>query len=201
MSAKPGGNKQIDEGKAKRRKIAGLISFFVGLPNFALAIVTTFGGIIVTIALAVVIIGLVTGDNGDDPLGALCIVFLVIMFVFALIIAIIFTVISFIFALGVGGQTIGGWYAFKGKNYGRSVTLILIGSLVSILAGIGLLGYGALGRMDDWLRVVLILVGGYDVFAFFLTLVCFVMLLGTKETFSTPEKRPKKKKKKPKRKK
>jgi len=195
MSVKSGGRKRIDEGKVKRRKLAGLISLLVGMPNFILAVATTFGGIAVTIILGVVAFGLMNDRGDGGGIESLCIVFVLILVIVGLVLAILFTIISFIFAVGIGGQTIGGWYAIKGKHYGRSVTLILIGSIVSIFAGIGLIGLGALGKMDDWLRIVLILLGGYDVLAFLLTLVSFVMLLGTKETFEKPVKKEKKKKK------
>ncbi|MBN1540144.1 MAG: hypothetical protein JW939_08375 [Candidatus Thermoplasmatota archaeon] len=196
MSAASREKRGADKGKVKRRRTAGLMSLIVGIPNFILAVLMTFGGIAVTVILGIIVFGLLNDSGGDDPFRELCIVLILIIFIALLIAAVIFTLISLLFALGVGGQTIGGWYAFKGKHYGRSLVLTMIGSLVSLLAGICLLGFGALGEIETWARIVMIALGLYEVGASGVTLASFIMLLGTKETFTKPRKKPKKKKKK-----
>lgn len=189
-----------DAGKVTRRRTAGLMSLIVGIPNFILAVLTTFGGIAVTIALGLVVFGLLTDGGGDDPWRELCIVLMLILFIALLIAAVIFTIISLIFAICVGGQTIGGWYAYKGTHYSRSVALTLIGSIVSLCAGVGLLGFGAFGDITTEGRIGMIVLGMYEIAAFAVTLASFIMIIGTKETFKRPDRKQKKGKKKKKKK-
>jgi len=187
---------EVDKGKVTLRRIAGIMALIVGIPNFLAGIAMSFGGIAATIALGVMAYQLYTGDSGDDPLKALCVVFLLILVVIGLILAIIFTIIAIIFAIGVAGQTIGGYYGLRGRRYNRALILTLLGSLVSLLAGIGMLVAGlSMKDAEQWVKMLALIWGGYDLFAFFVTTTSFILFIVTKSTFIEPEKKPKKKKK------
>lgn len=187
---------KVDKNKVTIRKTAGIISMIVGIPNFIAAILVTLGGLAATIFLGIMIYQLLTGDSGDDPLGALCVVFILILAIVGFILAIILTILSVIFAFAVGGQTLGGWYAFRGRRYGRAVVLTIIGSIVSLLAGLGMLVAG-LSMKDAALGVKIgaLVWGGYNIFAFLVTMTSMVLYVKSKETFVKPEKKKKKKKK------
>jgi len=183
------------------RKIGGIMAMAVGIPNFLTGCLLTLGGIAVTIALGVMVYQLYTGDSGDDPLKTLCIVFLLILAIIGLILAIIFTILSFIFAIGVAGQSLGGYYGFRGLRYNRAIFLTLIGSIVSLIAGIGLFVAGlSMKDPERWVKIGALVWGGYDIFAFFVTMTSMVLFIKTKSTFTEPQKKLKKSKSKKKRK-
>ncbi|MBN1389849.1 MAG: hypothetical protein JXA22_04305 [Candidatus Thermoplasmatota archaeon] len=195
MSQGKVGDTAVFLNNVKKRKRAGIMSLIVGIPNFILAVLMTFGGIALSVILGFIVYGLLNDSGGDDPWKELCIVLILILFIGLLIAAVVFTLISLLFAMGVGGQTIGGWYALKGRHYIRSLVLTMIGSVVSLLAGLCLLGVGVLGDLSTSLRVVTIAFGVYEIASSGVTLTSFIMLLGTKETFSKPKKKKKKDKK------
>ncbi|MFO8051815.1 MAG: hypothetical protein R6V01_08990 [Thermoplasmatota archaeon] len=186
------------EGKKKResmRRTAGISSMVVGIPNFVVAAVMCFGGIALTILLGILAYELFTGDSGEGPLGPVCVALVLVIVIVGLIVAVIATVLALIFALAMGGQSLGGYYALKGKNFGRAVTLTFIGTGVSFLFGAGLLLYGVFGDGWGWPRIVALVWGAYDLFASVVSLVAGILMIKAKDTFSKPGKKKGKKKK------
>lgn len=178
-----------DETRVKKRKTFGLISMIVGIPNLILAMITAFGGLGLTILMGFLAYAALTEDGGEDTLKALCLVFLVILFVALFILALITTVISILFALAIGGQTIGGYYAIKGINYGRSVVLIFLGSIAALLVGIGFILAGILSDQNTFGRVLIIGMGIFEMLSFSISLVSGIMIMSTRTTFIKKEDR------------
>ncbi len=178
-----------DEARVKKRKTFGLISMIVGIPNLILAMITAFGGLGLTILMGFLAYAALTEDGGEDTLKALCLVFLVILFVALFILALITTVISILFALAIGGQTIGGYYAIKGINYGRSVVLIFLGSIAALLVGIGFILAGILSDQNTFGRVLIIGMGIFEMLSFSISLVSGIMIMSTRTTFIKKEDR------------
>ena len=177
------------------RRIAGIASMVVGVPNLIIGIALTLSGIAAVIGLAVIGIGLLFAEPSDDICGPLLVVLLIIIVVIGLILAVIFTIIAAIFAVGVAGQAIGGIHGFRGVRYTRTIILTIIGSIVSLLGGIGILFIGlSLDDPDPGVRIGAILWGAFDIFAFFVTMTSFFIYIKTRETFREPPRKERKRK-------
>ncbi|MEA3558153.1 MAG: hypothetical protein U9R75_02765, partial [Candidatus Thermoplasmatota archaeon] len=172
-----------NQDKATIRKIAGIASMVVGLPNFIVSVLLCFGGIAITILLGIIAYELYTGDGGDNPFAVICIVLILVLVVVGLIIAVIATILAFIFALAVGGQSLGGYYALRGKRFGRAVTLTFLGTAVSFLFGIGLVIYGIMGERWDVFQIGALVWGAYNIFASIVSLVAGIIMIYAKDTF------------------
>ncbi|MFW3145396.1 MAG: hypothetical protein ACMUIE_01120 [Thermoplasmatota archaeon] len=181
--------------KRPARITAGALSILFGLPNFIVALSLTLAGIGLTVLLGYIAYRLYTGDAPDNICGPLIIALLIILVVVLLVAAIILTILSFIFALAVGGQVIGGIYTIRGRRYHRALTLTLIGTVVSLLAGIGLLIYGIGGGNWDWFQIGALIWGIYDILAFFVTLTASILIIVTRSTFDQANGKEKGKKK------
>jgi hypothetical protein len=185
-----------DQGRSTLRKIAGIVAMIFGIPNLIIGIGMTLSGIGLVVVLVIMGIRLMFEEPSDSLCGPILIVLLIILIVVALIMAVIFTIIAFIFAIGVSGQTIGGYYGLRGLRYNRTIVLTLIGSLVSFLAGIILLATGfSIKDAEQWVRIGAIIWGAYDLLAFVATMASMIMFISTKTTFTEPEKKSKKKNK------
>ncbi len=178
-----------EEARIKKRKTFGLISMIVGIPNLILALITAFGGLGLTILMGFLAYAAITEDGGEDTIKALCLVFLVILFIALLILALITTLVSILFALAIGGQTIGGYYAIKGINYGRSVVLIFLGSIAAFLAGIGFFLVGVLSDPNTVGIVLIFGMGIFEILSFSISILCGIMILSTRTTFIRKEDR------------
>lgn len=190
--------KKDENWKKPARVTAGVLSIIFGLPNFIVALCLTLAGIGLTILLGFIAYKLYTGDAPDNICGPLIIALLIILVVVLLVAAVILTILSFIFALAVGGQVIGGIYTVRGRRYHRALTLTLIGTVVSLLAGIGLMIYGIGGGNWDWYQIGALIWGIYDILAFLVTLSASIVIIVTRSTFdrATEDKGEKKGKKK-----
>ena len=83
-----------EEDLARRRRIAGIMSMSVGIPNLVLALMVALSGLAATIGLGILAFALYSGDGGDNPLGALCLIMLVFLFIALMILALILTRLS-----------------------------------------------------------------------------------------------------------
>jgi len=119
-----------------RHKMAGIASIAFGIPNLLMGILFSFSGIAVAIILGVIAFPMYNDDsNTDNPLGQICVVFLIIMLILLLVAAVLFTIVAIIFALAMAGQSVGEYYAMKEIHFGRSVILIFIGSFIALMVG------------------------------------------------------------------
>lgn len=174
-------------GKVTMRKAAGIISILAGLPNFIVAVLLCFGGIALTILLGIIAYDLYTGDQGgDNPLKVVCIAVLLVLVLIGIVIAVIATILCFIFAVAVGGQTLGGFYAFRGKKFGRAVTLTFFGTAISFLYGLGLMIFGIMGERWDFYQIIALVWGAYDILASLVTLIAGILMIIAKDTFDVP---------------
>jgi hypothetical protein len=160
------------------------MSMAVGIPNLLLALLVASGGLIVTVVLGIIVFRIISDGGSDDPMKDLCFVLCLIMLVFALIIAIVLTVISILFAFAVAGQTIGGWNAYKGYNYGSTVVLIFLGTFSAFTAGIILIVYSLASELDGPASFVALFLGLYELLSFGISLASAIMVISTKSTFT-----------------
>lgn len=180
-----------NEGLVKRRKTAGIISMAFGIPNLVVAAAVAFGGIALTILLGIVIIGMLNAEPSDDPIAPLCMVLLLIIIIVLLFIAVILTIVAVIFALFMGGQSIGGYRAYKGENFGRSVTLIFGGSSAALIMAMVMIIFGLGGQMKQPHHVGAFLFGIFEILSFIGGTVSGIMLFKTRPTFIKVERKRK----------
>lgn len=173
----------------KRRRTFGLVTIIFGIPNLILALATALSGVGITILLGILVYAALSGDGGDNPLGEACLVLLAVIFIALLIVAIILTAVTIVFAFAVGGQTLGGFFAFKGINYWRSILLIFFGTGAALIAAFTLIFAGVLGDISSELRIVFIAVGSFELLSFMATLISGIMVTTTKSTFIRKEDR------------
>ena len=190
------GKEKIDEGLVKRRRISGIVLMIVGFPNFLMAMITALGGFALAGILIYIVIEM-RDSGGDGPFQELCIVFIAILIIMIIIALIIGSFIAFFFALGVGGQTIGGYYGYKGVHFWRAAVLAWIGTIFSFLGGIALvlIGISADGASTE-VRAALIGLGAYELISSLVAGIAAVLMISAKSTFRTAEKKGKEKKSK-----
>lgn len=179
----------------KRRKMASVISMSFGIPNLVVAAGVALMGLAATILLGVIVFKLLTTDSSDEPLAGLCIVMLLIIFIALLIVAVLLTFVAVVFAVFMGGQSIGGYYAYKGINYKRSVGLIFGGSVMAFIMAIGMILFAVGTGMKDLPQWIALFFGIFELISFAGSLISGIMLIKTKSTFRTVEKKNRKKKK------
>jgi len=167
----------------RRRKTAGIMSMVVGIPNLVMALAVAFGGIIASVLFGLIIFGGLGNDGGDNPLGSICLVLIIAIFIGLLIVAVILTVISVAFAILVSGQTIGGLYAFKGIHYGRSLALLIIGSIAAVLMGIILMSNSLFSGFGETSYIISFAVGSYEFISGCLSAVSAYLVIGSRKTF------------------
>ncbi len=183
---------KFDEGLVKRRRISGIILMIVGFPNFLMAMMTALGGFILAGVLIYAVIKM-QESSGDDAIRDLCIIFIAILIIMIIIALIIISIIAFFFALGVGGQTIGGYYGYKGVHFYRAALLAWIGTIFSFLGGIAitLIGISA-DSASTGVRAALIGFGVYELISSLIAGIAAVLMISAKSTFNTAEKKEKK---------
>ncbi len=177
------------EGLVKRRRTFGLVTIIFGIPNLILALATALSGVGITILLGILTYAALSGDGGDNPLGEVCLVLIAVIFIALLIVAIILTAVTIVFAFAVGGQTLGGFFAFKGINYWRSVLLIFFGTGAALIASAVMILAGILGDISSEVRIIFLVVGSFEVLSFLATLISGIMVTTTKSTFIRKEDR------------
>ncbi len=171
------------EDLVRRRRIAGIMSLSVGIPNLVLALLVSLGGLAATIGLGILVFAFYSGDSGDNPFGALCLVMLVILFIALMLMALVLTIISVIFAIAMGGQTIGGYFAFKGVNFKRTIALIFMGSFAALLMGMVLLIYALSHGLRDIIHLISFGLGIFEMISFVTSLISGILVIGTRSTF------------------
>jgi len=178
-----------------KRRIAGMVSVAFGIPNLILGLLFSFSGIAAAILLGVLAFAMYNDDSGsDNPLGQICIVMLIIILIALIIAAVLFTIIALVFAAAMAGQSLGGYYAIKGIHFGRSVTLIFLGSLIALMVGVSSIIGGLNSGLKDPSDYGYLAFGVFEVLSFVASLVSGIIVLQARSTFKEPEKKEKKKK-------
>ena len=186
--------KAPSQGKVALRKAAGVASMIVGLPNLIFSVIAIVASIVGIVFAAVMLVALLLKDTGGDACVGLIVALLIILAIAVIIFLVIVLLLAIVLALAVSGQTLGGLMAFRGRRFGGSVALLMIGSVVSSLFGILLTVAGIFGDLSTELRVVMVMFGLYDLFASFVTGASAVIVMTTKATFRKPAKKKKKEK-------
>ncbi|MDG6224876.1 MAG: hypothetical protein QCI82_05115 [Candidatus Thermoplasmatota archaeon] len=172
------------EGSIGRRKAAGIASMVVGVPNFVSAVLLCFSGVVLAIILIVVAIAMISEDRGANPLKDACALFILIMILIFLVVSIVATLIALVFALAVGGQTLGGWYAYKGRRYTRSLVLTFLGCAAALVMGSAIALIAVFGKGIHLVpRMLLALVALYEFLSFMVSFSAGIVIARAKETF------------------
>jgi hypothetical protein len=181
-----------EETLVRTRRIAGIISMTLGIPNFAIALLTTLMGILTTVALVVLIFTAAGGsETSENPLAPLCMVMIIVIAIGVLVVAVVLTILAIFVAMIMGGQTIGGYFTYKGVNFWRSISLVISGSLVALFIGIAFMIYTIDSGVDTFGEKMILTIGMFELLSFIGTMVSSILIIRSRSTF---KKRPKKNK-------
>jgi hypothetical protein len=170
----------------RRRRTAGIIAIIGGVPNFLASAFLFISGVLGFGFLLYLLIALIFKDTGGDACAGLIVIILIVLVVIGLVVLIILLLLLMVLLIGISGQVIGGILAFKGKRFGLSVTLLVIGSVTSLISGLTMI-IAALIVGTDTLPVLIMLAlwGIYNIAAAVVSGICAAVILTCKDSFAS----------------
>jgi hypothetical protein len=104
-------------------------------PNTLVGLALLISGIVAVVMLGTVIVAMLfTDPSSDSPFTGLCWIFILILIIIAFIILLVGVIVVGILAMGFVAQVIAGALALKGKRFGWTLALSIIGTVASFLA-------------------------------------------------------------------
>jgi len=161
-----------------------MVSALVGIPNLIISLLTFVAGVIGLIVVAFMIIALIFEDTGDDALAGFIIILFIILLIIALIGLFIVLIILAVLLLGFSGQVIGGILAYRGRRFGLSIALLVIGTIMTFSFGGITVLTGLFSSAAIWLKALFVLWGIYSIGSAIATGICTARIAGTRSTFS-----------------
>lgn len=174
----------MEKDPVRERKRSGTTLLIVGIPNSMAGLLVFIASLALAVVMGVIVVSM-WGDSTGDAIGDLCIVFLIIFFLIFLVVALIVVLLSGIFSLGLLALTISGYYAIKGRRYGRMMALAITGIVISSLTGIFslMIGMIVLVGNDVWAGLAIMLFGIFEIACSILAILSVMGIRSTRSTF------------------